>query len=134
MKFLNDLLGFAVLTGPLPVSAKLNQSIYQGACMKRNVLCAILMAFLVFSPLGSGETLADDQSTNTAQMQATIKAQVAEIAQLKKERDGLKLNVEEAKANMYQLGKENAELKTIITRLQKELASAKEQISGKNIK
>lgn len=134
MKFFDTLLGFAVLTGPLPMSAKQDQSIYQGACMKRNVPCAILVAFLVFSPLGSGKALADDQPANTAQMQATIKAQAAEIAQLKKERDRLKLNVEEAKANMYQLGKENAELKTIIARLQKELASTKEKISGKNMK
>lgn len=125
MKFLNELLGLAVITGPLPMFAKLDQSIYQGACMKRTVPCAILMVFLVSNLLGSGEVYADDPSEKIAEMQRTINAQAAEITQLKRERDRLKHNVDQAWANVQRIDKEEAELKKIVATLEKEIAKCR---------
>jgi septal ring factor EnvC (AmiA/AmiB activator) len=93
--------------------------------MKRYLLQPILFAFLVFNPLGSGEIYADDQPAKIAEMQATINAQASEIAQLKRERDKLKSNVDQASANVQRIDKEEAELKTMVARLEKELASCR---------
>jgi peptidoglycan hydrolase CwlO-like protein len=83
------------------------------------------MAFLIFNPLRVGETLADDLPVNIAQMQATINAQAAEIKQLKKERDRLQSNVDQAWANVQRIDKEEAELKKIVTNLEKELRNCR---------
>jgi galactose-1-phosphate uridylyltransferase len=60
-------------------------------------------------------------------MQRTINAQAAEIKQLIKERDRLKLNVKEATANVYQLQKDLAYVKEKILEKNNEIASLKKR-------
>jgi len=90
--------------------------------MKRNVLWTIPMVFLLCSLLGNGKTRAEEASGDINQMQATIKAQAAEIAQLKRELGRLQHNVDQAWANVHKMEKEEAELKKIVAQQEKALA------------
>jgi peptidoglycan hydrolase CwlO-like protein len=89
--------------------------------MKRYLALFSPILFLAASMLGIGGAQADDPSSNVAEMQRTINMQAAEIKQLKRERDRLQSNVDQAWANVQRIDKEEAELKKIVMNLEKEL-------------
>ena len=89
--------------------------------MKRYFRWPIMMAFLVFSPLGSGEVYADDSSAKITEMQRTINAQAVEIKQLKREQARLQVNVDQGWAIVRTQEKEADELKKRVANLEKEL-------------
>lgn len=95
--------------------------------MKHYFQFVVLAGFLISGPLASKEVLAADPAMTAAEMQAMIKAQAAEIVQLKKERDRLNLNVKEATANVYQLEKDLAHVKEKILEKNNEIASLKKR-------
>lgn len=92
--------------------------------MKR-YLIRLSILLLATSLLSVGRANADDSSANVAEMQRTINMQTAEIKQLKRERDRLQSNVDQAWANVQRIDKEEAELKKIVANLEKELRNCR---------